>query len=68
MVGSQSQTCDGNGKCICEYGYKGQTCSACIDGFYQQKVNNFQPTCSGITALYWLFLVLLQLLPNLLHR
>ena len=54
-VGSQSQTCDGNGKCICKYGYKGQTYSACIDGFYQQMVNNFQPTCWGITALYRFF-------------
>ena len=49
--GSQSQTCDGNWKCTCKYGYTGQTCSVCADGFYK-KWNVNQSICSGIIALY----------------
>ena len=51
-AGSQSQTCDGDGKCVCKYGYEGQMCSACVHGFYQKRINKVQSLCSGITALY----------------
>lgn len=51
-VGSQNQTCDDNGKCICKNGYEGQTCSACVHGFYQKRIDKVQSLCSGITALY----------------
>ena len=51
-VGSQNQTCDGNGKCICKDGYEGQNCSACVHGFYQKRIDKVQSLCSGITALY----------------
>ena len=49
-AGSQSQTCDGN-KCTCKYGYRGQTCGACADGFYK-RWNGSQDICSGVSALY----------------
>lgn len=51
-VGSQNQSCDGNGKCICKDGYEGQNCSACMHGFYQKRIDKVQSLCSGITALY----------------
>lgn len=50
--GSQEQTCDDNGKCICKDGYEGQNCSACVHGFYQKRIDKVQSLCSGITALY----------------
>ena len=51
-AGSQNQTCDGNGKCICKSGYEGRDCSACVHGFYQKMINKVQSLCSGITVLY----------------
>ena len=51
-AGSQSQTFDVTGKCICKYGYERQKCSWYIDGFYQQSANNLQPTCSGINTCF----------------
>ena len=51
-VGSQNQTCDDNGKCICKDGYEGQNCNACVHGFYQKSIDKVQSLCSGITALY----------------
>ena len=51
-AGSQNQTCDGNGKCICKYGYEGQNCSACVHGLYQKRIDKVQSLCSGITALH----------------
>ena len=64
-AGSQNQTCDANGKCICKNGYEGQDCSACVHGFYQKNIDKGQSLCSGITALYQFGLLLLK--PNLLH-
>lgn len=51
-VGSQNQTCDDNGKCICKDGYEGQNCNACVHGFYLKRIDKVQSLCSGITSLY----------------
>lgn len=48
-AGSKTATCDGNDTCICKYGYEGEKCNKCINGFYMTH-DGFQSICSGIGA------------------
>ena len=50
VTGSQSASCNGNGKFTCNVGYEGQKCSQCAKGFYMKWLNS-QYLCSGINTL-----------------
>ena len=50
LAGSESASCAENGKCTCNAGYEGKTCSQCAKGI--SKIwRNSQYTCSGTNIL-----------------